>query len=163
MSMNLRLQANLADNAKLEDEYVQFIRDTCWYAHAGKNDSGEITYLVLGVAGEAGEFVDEIKKIVRETGFMDREYFQRVLHDPEHFEKIMKELGDLGWYITRILDLMGVSKKELMVRNTYKLYNRLLSRNVDFPDLKWPFTDPFMTYDNVKELIDGEDDHEGSF
>ncbi len=135
------------------DQYKQFLRDTSWYKHAGNNDSGEIAYLALGLAGETGEFIDEVKKIVRVCGFNNYNEFRRIMSEPGHMDKLVEELGDTLWYITRIMDVMNIDTQELMIRNTYKLYARLKEKP-EFKDLEWPFTDPLISYENVKEVIE---------
>ena len=47
------------------EEYAAFLEKGKWYAHADKNDSGELAYHALGIAGEGGEYVDMVKKTVR--------------------------------------------------------------------------------------------------
>ncbi len=141
--------------AQTAGQYKDFLRDTSWYKHAGHNDSGEVAYLALGLAGETGEFVDQVKKIVRVCGFNNYNEFRRIMEEPEHTGKLIEELGDVLWYMTRIMDVIGVDAQELMVRNTYKLYNRLVElEKIDPETTPWPFTDPFLSYDIVKERID---------
>lgn len=135
-------------------QYEQFLRETCWYKHAGHNNSGELAYLALGLAGETGEFVDRVKKIVRVSGFDNYSEFRRILESEEHKEKLVEELGDVLWYMTRIMDILDIDATELMIRNTYKLFARLKDKP-EFLDLEWPFTDPFISYNNVKEVIEG--------
>ncbi len=135
------------------EQYKQFLRDTAWYKHAGHNDSGEIAYLALGLAGETGEFIDEVKKIVRVCGFNNYNEFRRIMAEPKHAGKLVEELGDTLWYMTRIMDVLNIDMQELMIRNTFKLYARLKEKP-EFKDLEWPFTDPFLSYENVKERID---------
>ncbi|KKN65416.1 hypothetical protein LCGC14_0481360 [marine sediment metagenome] len=135
------------------EQYMQFLKDTSWYKHAGHNDSGEIAYLALGLAGETGEFVDQVKKIVRVSGFNNYNEFRRILAESGREELLVEELGDVLWYMTRLMDVLNIDIQELMVRNTYKLYARLREKP-EFKDLEWPFTDPFISYENVKERID---------
>ena len=150
--MNIR-QSNVAPQTA--GEYKQFLRDTSWYKHAGHNNSGEIAYLALGIAGETGEFVDRVKKVVRESGFDNYSHFRRIMESEEHKDKLVEELGDVFWYMTRIMDVLNVGIDELMIRNTFKLFARLKDKP-EFLDLEWPFTDPFISYDNVREVIEGD-------
>lgn len=141
-------------NPKTIDEYCRFLKDTRWYVHAGEHNAPELSYLTLGLAGEAGEFTDEVKKIVRECGFANDKGFVQLMQEPGHRTKLLNELGDVLWYITNLAMFLGESPVSLMVYNTYKLHNRLTERS-DLPTPEWPFSDPFLSYDNAQEVIEG--------
>jgi NTP pyrophosphatase (non-canonical NTP hydrolase) len=148
-------------SAQTIHQYKQFLRDTSWYKHAHHDNSGEIAYLALGLAGETGEFVDQVKKIVRESGFDNYFAFQRIMNEPGGRERLIEELGDVLWYMTRIMDVLKIDIQDLMVLNTYKLYTRLLElEKIDPKETPWPFTDPFISYENVKEQLDVHIDEE---
>lgn len=102
------------------EEYIEFLRTTKWYAHAGQNDSGELAYLSLGLAGEAGEFVDLTKKICRDHGYgHDWNEFSEEL-----IEKMSHELGDVLWYLTQLADWLGLTLNDVMRLNMDKLQKR---------------------------------------
>ncbi len=140
--------------AQTAEQYRQFLQDTSWYKHAGHDNSGEIAYLALGLAGETGEFVDQVKKVVRESGFDNYNEFRRIMELDGVKDKLIEELGDVLWYMTRIMDVLKIDIQELMIRNTHKLYGRLKEKP-EFEDLEWPFTDPFISYTAVTEVIAG--------
>ncbi len=141
--------------SRTTEEYQRFLNDTSWYTHTNEHNAPELMYLTLGLAGESGEFADAVKKIIRVSGTNDDESFKALLLEKGGEEKLLEELGDVLWYLTKLADFLGTSTEDLMVENTYKLYNRLNDRN-QFPEgtLKWPFTNPFLTYDKVKEKLD---------
>ena len=68
----------------------------------------------LGLAGEAGEVADQIKK---------NRYHGR-LPDHEHDEKMLLELGDLLWYFALMCDVYGLTLEEVMQTNIEKLRQR---------------------------------------
>lgn len=70
-----------------------------------------ITNIALGLAGEAGEFVNEIRKIGFQGHALER-------------EKILKELGDVRFYLQAAYDFMGVTDNEVIVGNMEKLTRR---------------------------------------
>lgn len=70
-----------------------------------------IVGFALGLAGEAGEVVDDIKK----------KYFHGRNIDPIH---TAEELGDVMWYVANIATQLGVSIEELLEHNTSKLSAR---------------------------------------
>lgn len=63
---------------------------------------------VMGIAGEAGEVVDEMKKV----------YFQGHEFD---VESIMFEVGDILWYIALMCEGLGCSMSEVAEMNIEKL------------------------------------------
>tara|TARA_R110000803_G_scaffold15827_5_gene43579 strand:+ start:584 stop:958 length:375 start_codon:yes stop_codon:yes gene_type:complete len=69
-----------------------------------------ITYPALGLAGEAGEVANKVKKIIRD-GKMDR-------------LGITSELGDCLWYIALMCRDLNVDMGDLAKANLEKLYNR---------------------------------------
>lgn len=65
----------------------------------------------LGIAGEAGEVADEIKKIVGHGREMNK-------------DKLIKETGDVLWYVASIADELGVSMSDIAQANIDKLKER---------------------------------------
>jgi NTP pyrophosphatase (non-canonical NTP hydrolase) len=71
----------------------------------------DIVCVALGMAGEAGEFADLVKKIV--------------YHEHEHDrERLIKEAGDVLWYVTAAAHLLGVDLDLVANRNLRKLEAR---------------------------------------
>lgn len=65
----------------------------------------------LGVAGEAGEVADLIKKVVGQGHELDE-------------DKLLKELGDVLWYVTAIAERTGFSLAQVAELNVKKLRKR---------------------------------------
>lgn len=65
----------------------------------------------MGLAGEAGEVVDLIKKHVHHKVPFDR-------------DKFIKELGDVRWYLELLCDCAGVTIQEVEKLNIEKLRKR---------------------------------------
>ena len=78
------------------------------------------TIWVMGVAGEAGEVVEKWKKIVA--------YRQGKISDEDRIE-LIKELGDVVWYIAVLAHALDMSFDEVMTINLQKLSDRT-RRNV---------------------------------
>ena len=148
-----------------EEEYGQFQDDTSWYAHAGHREAGELVYLALGLVGEAGEFADAIKKVVRETGCTNVAAFDDVMQRVGTREKLIDELGDTLWYLNKLMRFLGVNHADLMALNTLKLYSRLSARpKANIMELEWPFKDnTYQEYHAMyKHLLLARDkDHDG--
>ncbi len=75
-----------------------------------------IIYLALGLAGESGEVVEKIKKIVRNDG--------GEISD-EKREAIKLELGDVLWYVSQMADVLGIPFEEVAKANIDKLASRM--------------------------------------
>ena len=70
-----------------------------------------VAWCALGLAGEAGEFADLIKKMI--------------FHGHEvKLEKLILELGDVQWYISALASKLGVPLDMVMRRNLAKLDRR---------------------------------------
>lgn len=65
----------------------------------------------LGIAGEAGEVADLIKKHLHHNHELDR-------------EELIKELGDVCWYVALGCTALGIEMAEVMQRNIEKLKKR---------------------------------------
>lgn len=68
----------------------------------------------LGIAGEAGEVSDIIKKVLYQGHPLDR-------------NKISEELGDVMWYLTQIASTLGISLRSVLEQNVAK-------RKARYPD-----------------------------
>lgn len=72
---------------------------------------GELLNGALGITGEAGEVADLIKKHVFHGHDLDR-------------GEIVKELGDVCWYVALLATSIGVGLDEILDRNIEKLKRR---------------------------------------
>lgn len=76
-------------------------------------DPGELTLAncALGVAGEAGEFADLIKKTLAQGHTLDK-------------NKAMLELGDVLWHLTIAAERLGYNLNDVAHANINKLQSR---------------------------------------
>lgn len=65
----------------------------------------------LGLAGEAGEVADYIKKVVGHNHPLDK-------------DTLVKELGDVLWYVAELCSTVGVSMGDVADKNIAKLRAR---------------------------------------
>jgi len=77
---------------------------------AKKPAKDELTTRVLGLVGEAGEVAEEFKRYYR-SGKLNK-------------EAIIKELGDVLWYISAISDLLEIDLETVAKKNLEKLESR---------------------------------------
>lgn len=93
------------------EEYQQTARRTALYPRRLSN----LEYPTLGLAGEAGEVANIVKKIQRDFGGKVTEETRRKLKD---------ELGDVLWYIAACADELGLTLEEIAEFNGEKLAAR---------------------------------------
>lgn len=93
------------------DEYSKVAKSTDRYP----NECKPWVY-ALGLTGEAGEVTDKIKKIYRDKNGVFKQ---------EDREAIVKELGDVLWYLTRLGATLGVDLKSIAAMNANKLLDRM--------------------------------------
>ncbi|HSK73782.1 MAG TPA: nucleoside triphosphate pyrophosphohydrolase family protein [Pyrinomonadaceae bacterium] len=93
------------------EEYQKAASETAKYPRRLEN----LEYPTLGLAGEAGEVANIVKKIQRDFGGELNEEIRRKLKD---------ELGDVLWYISACADELGLSLEEIAEFNVEKLAER---------------------------------------
>lgn len=92
------------------DEYQQMALETAIYPEQFK-----VIYPALGMAGEAGEVADKVKKIIRDSnGEVTKE---KAL-------EIAKEIGDVLWYCATLSNDLGFKLSEIAQMNYDKLHSR---------------------------------------
>ena len=77
--------------------------------------SVDYCYPVMGLSEEAGEVAGKFAKAIRDcNGKIDN----------ERKEAIVKELGDVTWFVAELCTLLNVSMEEVMQKNIDKLTSR---------------------------------------
>lgn len=66
---------------------------------------------VMGLCGESGEAIDLVKKHLAQGHDLDR-------------EALIKELGDIAWYLAETATVLDVTLEEVLARNIEKLKKR---------------------------------------
>ena len=82
---------------------------------------------VMGLCGESGEAIDIVKKWLAQGHELDREH-------------LIKELGDVAWYIAEIAYILNVPLEDVLQKNIDKLKSR--------------YPDGFKTKDSVDRAED---------
>lgn len=90
------------------NEYQELAMRT---ANPDQNPSDAIVTAALGLTGESGEFADRLKKWFAQGHEFDR-------------DGLIKELGDVQWYIALAADSLGTTIEAVMERNILKLRER---------------------------------------
>jgi NTP pyrophosphatase (non-canonical NTP hydrolase) len=92
-------------------EYQRLSRSTAKYPR-----HEALTYPALGLAGEAGEFADHAKKVIRDDGGEVT---------PQRREAMAKELGDVLWYVAQLASELGLELEQVAQENLDKLRSRM--------------------------------------
>jgi len=79
----------------------------------------KVVYPALGLAGEAGEVADKVKKIYRD----DRT-------DARFLAEIAKEIGDVMWYCAALANDLGFDLQQVAEMNIYKLKSRKVAGTI---------------------------------
>lgn len=105
----------------LEDLLTDFNKMTLALAKDGEDilknltpEQANMWHMVTGIGGEAGEIVDCIKKHV-------------IYQKPLDIENIKEELGDLLFYMSNLMQSVGLSFEEVLQHNIDKLSVRYSS------------------------------------
>lgn len=97
------------------DDYQKQAITTDVYGGKGDIDSVAFINKVLGLAGETGEVAEKIKKLQRNQ---DSELSQ------EDRKELLKELGDVLWYLSAIAHYLGEPLGQVAQNNIAKLSDR---------------------------------------
>ena len=94
--------------------YQTKVAETAIYPESGTGSPLALSYVGLGL-GEAGEVQGKIKKILRDQGGKI---------DDGNRVAIMKELGDLLWYVARAASELSLDLDAVAYQNLEKLADR---------------------------------------
>lgn len=121
-----------AEAANLFDIYQEIAGKSAIYP--GKGESMGLTYVALKMNGEAGEFAEHVGKAMRDDRFgqermaKDEEtplpYYEPVPLKLERRELLIKEVGDVLWYLGAACRELGITLSEAAELNLSKLADR---------------------------------------
>lgn len=116
------------------DIYARWTQQTSWYKHENERNTKELTYLTTGLVGEAGEFADALKKMLRADG---DEGWENAA--PHQRLAMFNELSDVLWYLARLLIFFNVKFTGLAMINMVKLRERMIENgNYTEENVPWP-------------------------
>jgi NTP pyrophosphatase (non-canonical NTP hydrolase) len=87
---------------------------TAVYPHRG--ELGGLMYVILGLAGEAGEVAEKFKKLIRGDNGTELTADVR--------KEMIKEAGDVAWYLSQLAHELDISLEDIMRANLKKLEDR---------------------------------------
>lgn len=91
--------------------YQEWSGSTAIYHKTCPEWSDKIAYVALGLAGEAGEIANKVKKVMRD-GKYDK-------------QEVVDELGDVLWYLARCCAENDTTLVDVAASNIAKLEDRL--------------------------------------
>lgn len=77
-----------------------------------------LVYTSLGLAGEAGEYANKVKKTIRDGQMGPKSH------------ELAAELGDVLWYVSAAADELGYTLDEIAGANLRKLQDRAATGNI---------------------------------
>lgn len=80
-----------------------------------------LLYCTLGLVGESGEVAEKVKKLYRDKDG---------LVSPQFRKDIVKELGDVMWYVTNTAKELGLTLEEVMQANLDKVQLRVKTNTI---------------------------------
>jgi len=100
----------IKDNASMYlDTYQYLAGKTALYEKRGQMEG--LVYCVLGLAGEAGELANKVKKTFGRNEPLDKKALE-------------KELGDILWYVSQAAFELGANLQGVGNKNLNKLWER---------------------------------------
>lgn len=97
------------------EDYSKQAISTLTSDHAYGDVTPELMAQVLGLVGESGEVAEKFKKIVRDKAGVI---------STEDKAELVKELGDILWYINAVSHLLDASLDEVASKNLEKVLSR---------------------------------------
>jgi NTP pyrophosphatase (non-canonical NTP hydrolase) len=101
------------------DDYQESAITTAAYPVAEGTGHGNLVYPAMGLAGEAGEYLDKVKKNWRNYNSMTADNLTK-----DQRLEFLKELGDVLWYTTASAIELGSTLAEVAQININKLLDR---------------------------------------
>lgn len=97
------------------DEYSKTAITTLLGEHAITDMDATLLSQVFGLVGESGEVAEKFKKLIRDK--------KGEITDEDR-QEILKELGDILWYVNSVSTLLGSSLEEVAQKNLDKVLSR---------------------------------------
>lgn len=123
---------NTSDFGNLMDLYQEIATKTAIYPGTGTPLG--LAYVALKMDVEAGEFAEHTGKAMRDDGFieldptiLERPEIRMVQFNgltPERKEALLKEAGDVLWYLSAACNELGTTLSAVAVKNLEKLNDR---------------------------------------
>lgn len=114
----IEYQAYVASTSRVDPDYIKALfteQPNEFNPDPRPRIRGQELLAAVGLAGEAGEFLEHYKKFL---------FHKKAVHQ----ETLVLEAGDILWYLTLWCEAAGLSLEYLMMRNKEKLDARWAER-----------------------------------
>lgn len=95
--------------------YQEKTEKTAKYKKSIPKDLSQLSYLTMGLAGEAGEVANKMKKIMRD---------EEGLVSGKKKTELAEELGDVLWYVAQLCSKLNIPMENVAKDNIKKLAKR---------------------------------------
>ncbi len=122
------------DNLKVFQTLNQYQKSASRSAiYPGQGTSLGLVYVALKLNGEAGEFAEHVGKAMRDDSFMSSvrsvngigiEFEEEVDLTEARRDVLIKEAGDVLWYLSAACNELGIDLLEVAITNLEKLKSR---------------------------------------
>ena len=100
--------------------------------YPGQGSALGLAYTALKLNGEAGEFAEHVGKAMRDDGLIEAQLINRNgsggtrmgLLKPERRLSIIKEIGDVLWYLSAACNELDIKLSDAALTNLQKLHDR---------------------------------------
>lgn len=97
------------------NDYQTQAASTLTQDHAYGDFDAQLMAQILGLVGESGEFAEKVKKLIRDKAGKIGE---------EDKAELLKEVGDILWYVNIVSHLLGSSLEQVAQDNLDKVLSR---------------------------------------
>lgn len=98
------------------NEYQRYASTTAIYpGHDDPTDANGLSYVTMGLVGEAGEIANKVKKILRD---------QNGAITFANAMDLQKEIGDVLWYVSQMCQQLDIFLDDVAQKNLNKLLDR---------------------------------------
>lgn len=97
------------------DEFQRATNETAYYPGLGEEGVGGLIYCTIALNEEAGELAGKVKKMMRD---------ENCVMSKERRIAIVREAGDVLWYLARIAEELGVPLSVVAAENIFKTQGR---------------------------------------
>jgi NTP pyrophosphatase (non-canonical NTP hydrolase) len=120
----LQVKEGYTNGSNIMDEYQRIATKTAIYP--GTKGPFGLAYVGLKLNGEAGEFAEHVGKAFRDDMFGSQWNHGETPTPltPERKEALIKEVGDVLWYLSAACNELGISLSEAALTNLKKLNDR---------------------------------------
>ena len=98
-------------NSNMMNDYQRAAASTAIYP-----STAAVVYPALGLAGEAGEIANKVKKFIRDGAPPDEYEAKKI--------EIGYEIGDVLWYCAGLAEELNMNRGHIMEKNLEKLHDR---------------------------------------